>query len=58
MVEEGGPSLGTLQTHSPTAIQARQARKLSATVILTQRESPLIEISAILTQCDRALNDA
>ena len=25
------------------------------TVILAQRENPLIEISAILTQCDRAL---
>ena len=34
----------------------RQARKRSVTVILAQRENPLIEISAVLTQCDRALN--
>ena len=33
-----------------------QARKRSVTVILAQRENPLIEISAILTQCDRALS--
>ena len=33
----------------------RPARKRSVTVILEQRENPLIEISAILTQCDRAL---
>ena len=37
------------------SIQTRQARKRSVTVILAQRENPLIEISAILTQCDRAL---
>ena len=36
----------------------RPARKRSVTVILAQRENPLIEISAILTQCDRALRDA
>ena len=28
------------------------------TVILAQRENPLIEISAILTQCDRPLDEA
>ena len=39
----------------PTSIQTRPARKRSVTVILAQRENPLIEISAILTQCDRAL---
>ena len=44
--------------HSPTSIQTRQARKRSVTVILAQRENPLIEISAILTQCDRALKEA
>ena len=47
--------MGTLHTHSPTSIQMRPARKRSVTVILAQRENPLIEISAILTQCDRAL---
>ena len=53
--EEGGLRLGTLHTHSPTSIQMRPARKRSVTVILAQRENPLIGISAILTQCDRAL---
>ena len=52
------PSVGppssyeTLHRHSPTSIQTRQARKRSVTVILRQRENPLIEISAILTQCE------
>ena len=57
--EEGGLRLGTLHTwtHSLTSIQTRHARKRSVTVILAQRENPLIEISAILTQCDRALSE-
>ena len=54
--EEDGQRFGKLHTHSPTSIQKRQARKRSVTVILAQRENPLIEISAILTQCDRALS--
>ena len=48
--------MGKLHTHSPTSIQTRQARNRRVTVILVQRENPLIEISAILTQYDRALN--
>ena len=53
--EEVGQRLGKLHTHSPTSILTRQARKRSVTAILAQRENPLIEISAILIQCDRAL---
>ena len=53
--EEGGLRLGMLHTHSPTSIQKSQARKRSVTVILAQRENPLIEINVFLTQCDRAL---
>ena len=58
--EEAGQRLGKLHTHSPTSIQKRQSRKrsYSVTVILAQWENPLIEISAILTQCDRPLNMA
>ena len=53
--EEGGLRFGALHSQSPTSTQTRQARKHGVPVILAQGEDRLIEISEILTQCDRAL---
>ena len=47
---------GNAQSDLDRNRQTRQARKRIVIRILSQRENPSIEISAILTQSDRALS--